>query len=238
MDSIFIYLLRDPRDERVRYVGKTNNPKKRKVTHFSQSMLAHGAAKTRWVLELRSLGLRPIFEIIETCTKETWRERERYWIAHYGGIRELFNARLGGELVPPRTSESYRVMAEKRRGIPRPASVGQKVSAALRGHVVTEETRQKLREANKRQFSSPENRARHSEAVKNWSARLSPEKKERCKVGLKVGMPLAHKALRNKWATVSQEDRKDWIARSHKWLSDPANSEKQRQKALKRWSKP
>jgi hypothetical protein len=187
MAAIYIYCLRDPRSGDVRYVGKTNNPKKRRVTHYAQSMLEHGRAKTKWVLELRSLGLRPELHVLETCDETTWRERERFWIAHYSGIRKLLNARLGGEIIPPRTKESYRAQGERMRGRPRPPEVLAKMSKSLKGHNVSESAKQKIREANRIQFADPEKREQHRQAVKNWWTNLTPEKRAKCLEGAAQG---------------------------------------------------
>ena len=54
-----IYILVDPRNDEVRYVGATQNPGQRKRKHMSGSDMATGG----WVTELIRLGLLPRFEI-------------------------------------------------------------------------------------------------------------------------------------------------------------------------------
>ena len=223
---IYIYALRDPRDGRVRYVGKTNNPKSREKNHFAKSSLDHGMAKTKWILELRSHALRPVFTVLEECNEETWRERERFWIGYYGGIRQLLNARLGGEIIPPRSDESYRAMGEKRKGIPRPPHVIEKVRQSRIGCHHSEETKAKLREANRIQFLDPEKQDRHSQGVKDWHKQLSPEKKERCASGLAIGMPLAHKALKEKWVNMTEEEKTQAVTKQHAWYERMTPEEK------------
>lgn len=52
----FIYALIDPRDEKVRYIGSTKNPKYRYVQHFARPVnpLVEG-----WIQELKNLNLQP-----------------------------------------------------------------------------------------------------------------------------------------------------------------------------------
>jgi hypothetical protein len=92
----FIYILRDPRTGDVKYVGKTKNPYFREKAHGSPTQVRkQGIHKIDWTAELRSLGLRPRFEIIEECPSGNWKEREEFWIAHYG-LENLLNVRPCG----------------------------------------------------------------------------------------------------------------------------------------------
>lgn len=69
-----------------------------------------------------------------------------------------------------------------RRGVPRSEKTKQKISQSLLGHNVSEETRQKLREAAKKQVHKPltdEQRKRVSDAAKRgWEKRRQREKEE------------------------------------------------------------
>ena len=80
MTTAYIYVLKDPRDNSVRYVGKTNNPKLREGRHRAERGRTH---KHYWVAQLRRLSLVPIFEIIETIDTSQWAEREIHWIQHF-----------------------------------------------------------------------------------------------------------------------------------------------------------
>lgn len=84
----YIYVLRDPRDGAVRYVGRTKNPKKRLEHHLykkSDGSFVH--ARREWIQEVRSAGLRPVMEIVETLRAPVddalISERERRWIFHF-----------------------------------------------------------------------------------------------------------------------------------------------------------
>lgn len=118
MVTYSIYILRDPRDKAVRYVGMTTqSPHSRYSAHLSNlSEKGHNPEKSAWVKGLRAIGLVPRMEVIEelSYSKEEFAElyrarveaqhkkiprnfttphdRERYWIKHYKGQGyKLFN---------------------------------------------------------------------------------------------------------------------------------------------------
>ncbi len=78
----WIYILRDPRDNAIRYVGKTHRIKTRLNTHMSMAGKETNY-KSKWLLHLKRLGLVPTFEIIETGTGNGWYESEQRWIRHF-----------------------------------------------------------------------------------------------------------------------------------------------------------
>lgn len=78
MESIYIYALRDPRTEEVRYIGKSNNPRKRLSQHLRGDKI--NRHKDSWIRELRREHLSPELVILEETTPERWEQRERYWI--------------------------------------------------------------------------------------------------------------------------------------------------------------
>jgi hypothetical protein len=72
----FIYAMSDPRTGETRYVGATINPVKRKKTHFSS-----GHKTTRkWVRMLKSLGLQPIFQVVDVAYGYHWIFAERHYV--------------------------------------------------------------------------------------------------------------------------------------------------------------
>lgn len=93
---IYIYALIDPRTNEVRYVGKSNNPKKRYVRHISCK--DNGKYKNRWIKQLIKINLLPILNIIEECDESKWSEREQCWIKYYRELGcRLTNLTDGGE---------------------------------------------------------------------------------------------------------------------------------------------
>jgi hypothetical protein len=91
-----VYILRDPRDNAVRYVGSTTRPEQRLANHMREDV---NAAKAAWVAELVAVGLQPALEIVETHaappTLTVRRERERHWVlVHVAAGAELLNVAL------------------------------------------------------------------------------------------------------------------------------------------------
>lgn len=82
MGTTYIYVLRCPLSNKVRYVGKTNNPKERYKNHLNR-LHNKGTHKANWIVHLRNKGLRPIFEIIEEVDIKNWKSKEKYYISHY-----------------------------------------------------------------------------------------------------------------------------------------------------------
>lgn len=77
----YIYVLKDPRDLAIRYVGKSDNPKKRLSTgHLSDKS---NCPRVSWIKSLKKQGLRPIEEVIDKVLDNEWEEKEIYWINHY-----------------------------------------------------------------------------------------------------------------------------------------------------------
>jgi len=96
MRKIFIYCLKDPIINDIRYIGKTTNMKKRLRSHINRSKYNkyHSAI---WINSVIKKGLVPKIELIEECGKNNWQERERYWIKYYSGLFDLTNHLEGGE---------------------------------------------------------------------------------------------------------------------------------------------
>jgi len=83
----YIYLLRDPRDESVRYVGRTKNPKRRYGSHLNEKCDgSYIRVRWDWISELRLMKLRPQMEIIEILSapiaEALISEREFRWMFH------------------------------------------------------------------------------------------------------------------------------------------------------------
>lgn len=93
--TVYIYVLVDPRDNRVRYVGKSINPKARLQNHLSKN--SGNELKDAWLHELKSLGLKPEMKIIDKCKSYDWQSHEIYWIKEYRRKeKDLTNLSDGG----------------------------------------------------------------------------------------------------------------------------------------------
>lgn len=78
----YIYTLIDPRNSRIKYVGKTINPNARKSSHITESKIFnHHRAK--WIRQLTNLNLKPIFEIVKVCPLSDFEKYETEYISLY-----------------------------------------------------------------------------------------------------------------------------------------------------------
>jgi hypothetical protein len=94
-DIAYIYLLIDPQTEKVRYVGKTVNPKYRLSGHITESPKLKNH-RCNWIKSLLIKGLKPIFKIVEICPLDIFQERESHHIGLYN-FNELTNSDEGGQ---------------------------------------------------------------------------------------------------------------------------------------------
>lgn len=81
----YIYILIDPENKNIGYVGQTNNLKRRYNTHLTKCMIEsdceYQTYKSRWLRKLISNGLKPIIEVLDFCENlEQSNEREKFWI--------------------------------------------------------------------------------------------------------------------------------------------------------------
>jgi hypothetical protein len=90
---ISIYALVDPRDNTVRYVGKTSSPRDRLAQHIEWESKGR---KGKWVAELKAAGAVPRMEILERVPVGEWEEAERKWIAFYSARGSVLNVEIGG----------------------------------------------------------------------------------------------------------------------------------------------
>lgn len=93
--TTFIYALKDPRTEIIRYIGKANDPSKRYSNHINQCR-DKNTHKRNWINNLRIEKLKPILEILEEVPIEKWKEYEKKYIKKYIG-NDLMNYTEGGD---------------------------------------------------------------------------------------------------------------------------------------------
>lgn len=112
--TIYIYGLRCPLANEIRYVGKSTNPQKRARSHMLSALRSdYNHHTARWLRKLASDGNEPILEIIrEVAHAERWQdvEREEIAAALARGCR-LTNSTLGGEgldYIDPEDDAAYR----------------------------------------------------------------------------------------------------------------------------------
>lgn len=108
-----IYKLIDPETNEVRYIGLTfNTLKQRLKSHYSEKSKSH---KSNWVQKLRSRGLKPIIESIESdiSSYDEVCEREIYWIDKLKNEgHSLTNMASGGNKNKKMSDETRKKMSD------------------------------------------------------------------------------------------------------------------------------
>lgn len=94
--TCFIYCLKDPDGDCIRYVGKTNNKRIRFNNHRSDSSRRR-THKEKWIYSLISQGKSPVMQILKEVTSEQWQWWERWFIKNLTKRgHKLTNATRGG----------------------------------------------------------------------------------------------------------------------------------------------
>lgn len=102
METKYIYTLKCPKTNKVRYVGMTKQPKRREYQHGS---LVYYRDKTthvaNWCKGLFEEDLKPLFEIIDEVSESNWIAAEKFYIDLYKNVFgcDLVNHTLGGDGV-------------------------------------------------------------------------------------------------------------------------------------------
>lgn len=169
MKEVIIYGLIDPRNNQIRYVGKTIQSLRVRLRNHITDKPKNNTYKYNWIQSLLKDGLEPnIFEI-ERCRQDTWVEREKHWISK---IENLTNLTTGGEGCDFFEKE----ILEK---------IGKKVKLAWEN----EEYRENISKQRKKYWSNPENRKSHSDKLKNRP--ITEEHKEKIRMGRKDRKPIS-----------------------------------------------
>ena len=96
--TTFIYTLSDKSGD-IRYIGKSDTPRKRLYNHIKESKdLKKKSHKINWIKSLLDKSELPIIEILEEVSIEDWENSEKYWIEQFRqwGFN-LTNLTIGGE---------------------------------------------------------------------------------------------------------------------------------------------
>jgi len=95
--TYYIYTLSDPRNNQVKYIGYSKNPKERYFNHLCTTKLK--TKKNSWIKSLKRKDLNPILDLLDECSSiEEVHDLEVYWISQFKtwGF-DLVNGTLGGE---------------------------------------------------------------------------------------------------------------------------------------------
>lgn len=134
--TTFIYALIDPRNEAIRYIGKSDSPKIRFDHHLiDKKNVTH---KTNWIQSLLKIGLKPDFDILDKVNSNEWQFWERHYISLYKSFGcQLTNLTDGGDGVSDSTGIVSNKISKKMKG--RIITWAHKISIAQKGNKHTEE---------------------------------------------------------------------------------------------------
>lgn len=109
-----VYALIDPRDDQVRYIGKSTNVDIRVKAHIRERGTTR---KIRWIQTLIRDSEKPKVQILETGTGD-WEDAETKWIAYYRSLGyDLTNATSGGEGLRDPSPETRALIGAAQRAI-------------------------------------------------------------------------------------------------------------------------
>jgi len=86
-----LYVLVDPRTEKVRYVGISAFPGSRLGGHLHIRPQPKQCAYTSWLLELKQIRLQPQMYVIASGDAQSMRIKERQLLTHYNQNGDLIN---------------------------------------------------------------------------------------------------------------------------------------------------
>lgn len=187
--TTFIYCLNDPRDGRLRYVGKADSPYRRWQMHLASAKRSKDH-RGYWISSLLSQGLKPELEILEEIPMEGWQKIEKEYIQVFRLIgMNLVNATDGGDGTTgwkPSLETRHRMSLvnrgktlspEHRMKIGRSgclnSNFGKPMSLEQRAKIGKTKRLQKLKPHNFGKKASPELRARLSAAHKKKPTQCS-----------------------------------------------------------------
>ena len=98
--KVQIYGLVDPRDEKIKYIGKANNSYNRLKGHIYECKKENKTnnKKVNWIKTLVKLGLKPELEILDEVEESNWQFWEQWWIELFKSWNfDLKNSTKGGD---------------------------------------------------------------------------------------------------------------------------------------------
>ena len=238
MNTTFIYTLLDPRTHAVRYVGKSDRPHKRWISHCN-GYYELKSMKNSWIQSLATQGLRPELVVIEETTVDQWEDRERYWIAYYRQAGcDLTNGTEGGIGAYKLHPDARRRISDSNRGKKRSPEAITKTANAHRGRKRTPETIAKMRAAMLGKKLSPF----QVERIRASHIGHGPSPQARARlIELIKGKPVTPETLAKKRATMAERKAQGLYNKPHKPIPPEAiarrnqtNRERNQQRRLAR----
>lgn len=138
-----IYVLIDPENGVIRYVGKSDNVNNRLKEHIRKSNISK-THKNNWINSLKRKGLIPIVEVIDVVPISEWGFWEQYWIDLLKSWNiKLTNIALGGQ-GGNLGFEVNQKIAKLKLGVPRNETTKIKLAEHHTGLKATQETKNKM----------------------------------------------------------------------------------------------
>ena len=143
-----IYVLVDPRDGEIRYVGWSNKTLDQRLKrHLRDTDDNH---RTRWIAVLRREGFVPIIRLLQLVPRGDWADAERYWVRTFIARGcPLVNGTGGGDgtLGHRHSKETRSRIGAKHRGKSISREQRARLSVMNKGASHTEEAKRKISEA-------------------------------------------------------------------------------------------
>ncbi len=100
MKTTFIYALIDPRNDQVRYIGKSDYPRMRFNCHVADKLFVERGNnhKVNWINSLKKENLKPELFILDEVNQSEWQFWEQYYLSLYKSFGfKLVNLTKGGD---------------------------------------------------------------------------------------------------------------------------------------------
>lgn len=179
----YIYSLKNPENNEIKYIGQTDNIRRRFNDHLRKSLNPNDSEyetyKSRWIRKLLNEGVNPVLDIIEECdTIEISNNREKFWIEKMTemGVK-LTNSYVND--VTEFSEETKKKMSSAKKGKKLEEIIGKEKAEKLRldfiernkkywtGREKTEEQKNKISNKLKEFFSDKENHWAYGKKMSN-----------------------------------------------------------------------
>jgi hypothetical protein len=180
--TIYIYALVDPFTDKIRYIGKSIQPKQRLANHCNDSSVTY---RTNWIQSVIKKGKRPKLKILEKLPDSAnWQEKETEWIARGRKLGwPLTNCTSGGDGVNDLPKEIREKMRKVWLGRKHKPESLKKIGEASLGRTHTNDWKEYMSEIMKGREFTEEWRENISQSVR----KLSDDDIEEIKILLQSG---------------------------------------------------
>jgi hypothetical protein len=135
MSETFIYALCEPDTNKIRYVGKSNNPQERLKRHVGMYE-PNQTHKQNWVRSVLEQGKSPSLLVLEKVDTTEWEGREIWWIekCKKEGIQltNIAKGGFGGGTLSKSTLSACEIERRKESGRIRMTAIWDKIRAGMR----------------------------------------------------------------------------------------------------------